>query len=427
MWHESTSPESAIERGVILSADGTVETSPEDVGDLALPVYEGRMISQYSASAKGWVSGKGRRAKWRTLAADDIPEPQFLMSAKTYAEHLPESGSVPKIGFMDITAPTNTRTMIATVLPSFPCIHKVPTLTFQQHRPSDAFGLLAVLNSYPFDWALRRRLGGLSLAWFVVAESIAVVERHVSAIRQLGVYAARLSMPTLGFARVWLALARDLPEIQLVPWRMHWAVTAHERLRVRTVVDAVAAEVFGMTLDDFSWVMRGCDHPRSWLASKPNTRTLDTKGFWRQEMHTDAELRHTVLAQVAFQDLKRDGLEAFLSMNNGEGWMVPETLRLADYGLGHDARAHEPQPVASELGPRFYHWQCDRSAEESWRECELHADLIRRIDTVTESVREEETVKPAGEGNGPPRDLFGNPLETDLFGDAVPPPPRRRR
>ena len=40
--------------------------------------------------------------------------------------------------------------------------------------------------------------------------------------------------------------------------------------------------------------------------------------------------------------------EAFLAQNDGEGWMLPETLRLADYGLGHDERAQKnPQPVAS--------------------------------------------------------------------------------
>ena len=53
--------------------------------------------------------------------------------------------------------------------------------------------------------------------------------------------------------------------------------------------------------------------------------------------------------------------------------MLPETLRLADYGLGHDDRAKEPHLVASRLGPRFYDWQLAQSPEESWRECELHA------------------------------------------------------
>lgn len=53
--------------------------------------------------------------------------------------------------------------------------------------------------------------------------------------------------------------------------------------------------------------------------------------------------------------------------------MLPETLRLADYGLGHDERSKNPQPVASRLGSRFYDWQLTQNTEESWRECHIHA------------------------------------------------------
>ena len=53
--------------------------------------------------------------------------------------------------------------------------------------------------------------------------------------------------------------------------------------------------------------------------------------------------------------------------------MLPETLRLADYGLGHDERAKEHQPVRECFGPRYYDWQLAQSSEESWRECHLHA------------------------------------------------------
>ena len=95
------------------------------------------------------------------------------------------------------------------------------------------------------------------------------------------------------------------------------------------------------------------------------------------------ELRHTVLTLVAFHDIesrvraadgdRAKGIEAFLAQSHGEGWMLPETLCRADYGLGHDERAERPQPVASSLGPRFYDWQLVQSADESWRECHLHA------------------------------------------------------
>lgn len=92
----------------------------------------------------------------------------------------------------------------------------------------------------------------------------------------------------------------------------------------------------------------------------------------------EPELRHTVLSLVAFQDLQRLGLEAFLNQNNGEGWLLPETLRLSDYGLSHDDRARELQPVAARLGERFYPWQLERTVEESRR----HAENLRLIRSV---------------------------------------------
>ena len=40
-------------------------------GEVALPLYEGRMIGQFDCSQKGWVSGKGRSAVWRDIPFDN--------------------------------------------------------------------------------------------------------------------------------------------------------------------------------------------------------------------------------------------------------------------------------------------------------------------------------------------------------------------
>ena len=67
------------------------------------------------------------------------------------------------------------------------------------------------------------------------------------------------------------------------------------------------------------------------------------------------------------------GVHDFFTQNEGKGWLLPETICLADYGLGSDDRARRSQPVASRLGPRFYDWQLSQSGEEVWREWHLHA------------------------------------------------------
>jgi hypothetical protein len=113
---------------------------------------------------------------------------------------------------------------------------------------------------------------------------------------------------------------------------------------------------------------------------------VNPKGFWRVDKEKEPELRHPILTLAAFRDLRimveqhggdlDKGIDAFCDQNDGEGWMIPETLCLADFGLGHDDRAKKPQPVRERLGPRFFDWQLEQSSEESWAECEMHARKI---------------------------------------------------
>jgi DNA-binding PucR family transcriptional regulator len=146
---------------------------------------------------------------------------------------------------------------------------------------------------------------------------------------------------------------------------------------------AIIMVQMGLSAEDLRWVLTGTDFPTLRSSSKAFSNAVPLKGLWRIGRYIDPELRETVLALLSFHDLEakirehngdRDaGIAAFLAQNDGEGWLLPETLRLADYGLGHDDRAKEHQPVASRLGPRFYDWQLAQTAEESWRECHLHA------------------------------------------------------
>jgi hypothetical protein len=158
-------------------------------------------------------------------------------------------------------------------------------------------------------------------------------------------------------------------------WRRLWAVTAYERVRLRSILDAVVAQLYGVEEADLGWVLRDCDHPITQVCDSRVARQFDPKGFWRVDKEKHPELRHPVLALIAFRELKTLGLENFLTLNDGDGWQLPETLRLADYGLGHDDRAKEHQPVAAALGARFLPWQLNEDVDASWEECRQHAEL----------------------------------------------------
>jgi hypothetical protein len=78
-------PRWEIEPGVILSRDGAQWMHESEIEDVALPLYEGRMIGQFDFSQKGWVSGRGRGAVWREIPWEaKWIEPQFCMSLDTY-------------------------------------------------------------------------------------------------------------------------------------------------------------------------------------------------------------------------------------------------------------------------------------------------------------------------------------------------------
>ena len=113
---------------------------------------------------------------------------------------------------------------------------------------------------------------------------------------------------------------------------------------------------------------------------------------------------------------REEATEAFLGQNHGEGWMLPETLCLADYGLGHDERARHPQPVASRLGPRFYDWQLVQSADKSWRECHLHARNLLGTDDYAQLLVEQLVRAPCG-GRDDCLDLLTDEFTRALLGD----------
>lgn len=406
---------------LILSANSDRAIHIDDIEDVALPLYEGRMVGQFDFSEKGYVSGTGRKAVWHEIPfSEKVMEPQFLMSNSAFRENATSPGL--KIGFLAIGSATNTRSMICTALYRSPCGNAVPTL-----EPSGKYsrGLLltSILNSYTFDFSLRNRFGGVNLNYFVVEETPTIKPELITNYKSIALKIAGLCWCSETFAQAWLELNSEIQSQQ--SWKKLWAITPYERLRLRCILDAVVAYLYGLAEDDFRWILRDCDHAIEIINDKAQARKFDPKGFWRVDKDKPPELRHTVLAQIAFHDLQTHGLETFLSLNHGEGWMLPETLRLSDYGLGRDDRARMPQPVAEILGDRFLPWQLESSIEDSWTECEQHADRLKRLLGTPEPASA--PLPPADPNFQPPTDLFGNPLPTDLFGNVIEEPKKRKR
>ena len=381
------------------------------------------MIRHFIPSAGRWERGGGSRAQWTQVEPSNLDwNPQFLMSDEDAARkdfedwRRKETG---RLGFRDVTNSTNERTFLGAILPDFPCGHSAPVLRMM---PEGALALLAVLNSFVFDWQTRQRGGGTHLIWGLLAE---------------------MALP--GRGQWWDPVARMAALLNIgyapyAPFRLRSGFAAcgaalldGERRRLRAAMDALVARLYGLTADELAHLLRDTDLPAA--AIRERRGTLDPSGFWRVDRDKDPELRHTVLTLVAFRDLEekieaaggdRDkGIAAFLSQNHGEGWMLPETLRLADYDLGHDDRAREHQPVASRLGSRFFDWQLLQTPEEREQETHLHArNLLGAAgygELLAERIAKDVPVKDEEGDFGPPIQAFAarikEPYTRRLLGD----------
>jgi hypothetical protein len=375
-WKAYAGPKDILDRdaGLVLSRDGSEAISVDRIEGVGLPLYEGRMVSQFDFSEKAWVSGKGRKAVWEDISFENkVLMPQYLMAQEDYRGAGTEESKVMaglKVGFLAIGSATNSRSMFSGLVVDFPAGNSVAVL--QCATTEKSVSLMASLNSFAYDFTLRNRLGGLNLNYFVVAET-PTPALNAEGLRRVSEIGMRLGLPNKAFATQWLDYRSTSKS-----WFRYMALTHHERARLKAINEAICAWYFGLEWADFLTVLEGCDLPQDRL-SGALSKSLNPKGFWRIDKDRPPELRHPILSLVAFHDLKRQGLEAFLEQNDGEGWMIPQQLCLSDYGLGHDARAEQPQPVAAILGPRFLDWQLDEDIARSWAECEAHAQLIRRI------------------------------------------------
>ena len=377
-WQPYDGPRSILEReeGLVLSRDGTQALGADAIEDVALPVYNAKMFSIWDFSSSAWVSGKGRGAVWESITSPKFVGPEYLMSREVFQENSKFwSTSYTRLVFKDISTAVHQRTMMNSIVPPFPAVNACPILF--PDSVSETSSLQANLASFAFDYAAKYKIGYLHLNYFIIAELPLLLNDARSPIeRELQRISTSLCCGHEIFSDVWRHSEKVFVKRA---WKRYWALSDHERLRLKVISDCLVASAYCLDLDELAWVLRETAHPAAVLRDRDFCAALDQKAFWRVDKSLDPELRQTVLTLIAYTDLLAMGLKDFLAQNDGEGWMIPETLRLAEFGLGHDDRAQEYQPVAIRLGPRFYDWQLEQDVDESWEECRCHAELINRI------------------------------------------------
>ena len=148
--------------------------------ELCLPLYEGKMVQAFDHRAASVVvnpQNLNRPAQPRQATPEEhadpnwLPDPQFWVGED--AIEWPH-GLGWAVSFKDVTAPTNVRTMIASIIPRSGVGNTLPLLMPDAVEIDDylenAWLWAACLNSFAFDFVARQKVQGQHLNWFVVEQ-----------------------------------------------------------------------------------------------------------------------------------------------------------------------------------------------------------------------------------------------------------------
>ena len=149
-----------------------------------MPLYEGKMVQAFDHRAADVVinpKNVHRPALQEALSEKEhtdpsrVPTPQFWVSR---AEATDTDGLGWVLGFKEITAPTNIRTMIAALLPAVAFGNKIPLLLPNLPTLRDEWHLVSEFNSFPHDFVVRQKVHGQTLNWFLVEQFPILASKH---------------------------------------------------------------------------------------------------------------------------------------------------------------------------------------------------------------------------------------------------------
>ena len=235
--------------------------------ELYLPLYEGKMVQAFDHRAASVVvnlENLNRPAQPRNTTLEEhsnpqwLPDPQFWVSINSFDWSWPLDWA---LGFKEITAATNHRTMIASVFPRAAFGNKTPIflpitgdIEDAAAEYKDCAALLAAnLNCLAFDFVARQKIHGQTLNLYIVEQLPVIAPADYD--RQFGSMTAgalvrdhvlRLTYTAHDMAPFARDLGYDGP-----PFR--WDEEQRRHLRAR--LDALYFHLYGLTRDDAAYIL----------------------------------------------------------------------------------------------------------------------------------------------------------------------------
>lgn len=275
----------------------------EKDGAQAVPLYEGKMVQTYDHRASDVVvNAANLKRAAQQKAIDDgekaspsrLPTPQYWVRDsdvnKTWAGQW-------CIAYKSVTAPSNMRTMIGAIVPKCGVGNSMAMLI---PEPGEEAGyarwaplLMANLSCMAFDFALRQKVQGQNLNWFIVEQAVVIAPvrfneplpaAFAQAMRAAGLMNGHHPQPSVAdfvipqvLALSYTAddmapFARDLGYVDAAGEVLPPFVWNEEERRARlAALDALFFYLYGLNADDAAYI----------LDTFPIVREQDSRAFGR--------------------------------------------------------------------------------------------------------------------------------------------------
>ena len=241
------------------------------------PLYEGKMVQAFDHRAADTVENTQNLLRTGQPAGisnsekvnpNRFPRPRYFV--KTDENHWHWNNDW-VITYKTVTSSTNTRTMIAAVIPRSGVGNSLSLLPFQSEEadvPLQACCLVANLNSIPFDFVARQKIPGVNLNWYLL-EQLPVIGRgsfdvslgNIPAYELVRDRVLELSYTAWDLQPFAADLGYDGPPFTWDEDRRH---------RLKCELDAIYAHLYELNREDLEWILDAPEPSQSFSGLKRN-------------------------------------------------------------------------------------------------------------------------------------------------------------
>ncbi len=234
-----------------------------------IPLYEAKMANFFDHRAAGYGE-RGENRGYRVLPPSELEQhqdPSFEVAPFYWVEDSNVGEKLARmnwsnlylLGWRDITASTNERTLIPTVIPYSGCGDTFLLMFVSQDHQRILSGIYANMSAISFDYATRQKIGGLHLKYNIVKQLPILPPTFYSTPRLAFVTPRVLELTYTSHSLAPFArdLGHDGPP---------FAWDENRRALLRAELDAFYARAYGLTRDELRYILdpadvKGPDYP----------------------------------------------------------------------------------------------------------------------------------------------------------------------